>query len=294
MNVKGRIRAAFLNDHGLRSGWKMARNTAVYLAVFYGAIFGLAALFGALFSTWGLTTDNLQRAPLWARQVVIWHTDFSYALAYVLSGLAGVLLTRRRVRGGQGSLWMGVGLGVLIASLLTAIAVGFDCMRMERPLSEPVLSASQLASAAVLILGKLSGEILTKRILFEGAKRRIVGYTLVCVATFLLIGAWTGVAAAVNAVLAAIVGCALYEHGGLAASSGFQCALYLWLGLIFGWPGLTVSVSPVYALYHVSDAWLTGGASGVLNGWGLAIMLTALAVVLLRREIQNVLRRMLK
>lgn len=294
MRMKKRLRAVLLNDSGLRSGWKMARDAAAYLAVFYGAIFGLAALFGALFGAWGLTTDNLYRAPVWAQRVVVWHTDFSYAAAYVLSGLAAVLLTRRHMRGDLGSLWMGVGLGVLIASLLTAIALGFDCMRMERPLSELNLSAAQIASAAVLILGKLSGEILTKRILFDGAKRRIIGYALVCAATFLLMGAWTGAAAAVNAVLAAIVGCALYERGGLAASTGFQCAMYLWFGLIFGWPGMTVSVSPVYALYHVSDAWLTGGANGALNGWGMAVMLTAAAAVLLRREIRNAFRRMRK
>ena len=291
MSGKERVRAVFLKDHGLRSCWTMARNAAVYLAVFYGAIFGLAALFGALFNAWGLTTDNLQRAPLWAQQVVVWHTDFSYALAYALSGLGGVLLTRRHVRSGRGSLWMGVGLGVLIASVLTAIALGFDCMRMERPLSEPYLSAAQIASAAVLILGKLSGEILTKRILFDGTKRRIVGYALVCAATFLLMGAWSGVTVAVNAVLVAIVGCALYERGGLAASTWFQCAMYLWFGLIFGWPGMTVSVGPVYALYHISDAWLTGGVSGALNGWCMAVVLAVSAAVLLRREIRNVLRR---
>ena len=291
---KEKLRAVLMNDDGLRAGWKMARDVAAYLAVFYGVIFGLAALFSALFGAWGLTTDNLRRAPAWAQQVVVWHTDFSYAAAYALSGLVGVLLTRRRVRSRSRGAWSGAGLGLLIAALLTAIALCFDCTRMERPLSEPNLSAVQLVSAAVLILGKLSGEILTKRILFDRSRRRAVGYALVCVATFLLMGAWTGVAVAVNAVLMAIVGCALYERGGLAASTGFQCAMYLWFGMIFGWPGMTVSVSPVYALYHISDAWLTGGASGALNGWGMAVVLTAAAAVLLRGEIRNVLRRMRK
>ena len=294
MMGKEKLRAVLMNDDGLRAGWKMMRDAAAYLAVFYGVIFGLAALFSALFGAWGLTTDNLRRAPVWAQQLVVWHTDFSYAAAYALSGLAGVLLTRRRVRCGLGGAWAGAGLGLLIAALLTAIALGFDCMRMERPLSEPNLSAAQLVSAAVLILGKLSGEILTKRILFDRSRRRAVGYARVCVATFLLMGAWTGVAVAVNAVLMAIVGCMLYERGGLAASTGFQCAMYLWFGMIFGWPGMTVSASPVYALYHISDAWLTGGASGALNGWGMAVVLTAAAAVLLRGEIRNVLRRMRK
>ena len=290
MSVRTRLCAVFMNDGGLRSGWKMARDAALYLGVFYGVLFGLAGGFGALFNAWGLTTDNLYRAPVWAQRVVAWHSDFAYAAAYVLSGIAGFLMTQRCVRSRARSLWIGVGAGALIAALLTAVALCLDCMRLEWPLSEPSLSVAQMASAAVLVVGKLSGEILTKRILFERAGRRTVGYALVCAATFLMMRAWTDAAMALNTVLAAVVGCALYERGGLAASAGFPCAMYLWFGLIFAWPGMSISASPLYALYHVSDAWLTGGNMGAMSGWGCAILLMIGAILLLHREIRALCR----
>ena len=290
MSARTRLRAVFMNDGGLRPGWKMARDAALYLAVFYGVLFGLAGGFGALFNAWGLTTENLYRAPVWAQRIVAWHSDFTYAAAYTLAGIAGLLATRRCARSRSRSLWIGVGAGTLIAALLTAIALCFDCMRLEWPLSEPSLSGAQLASAAVLALGKLSGEILTKRILFERAGHRTVGYALVCAATFLMMRAWTDAAIALNTVLAAVVGCALYERGGLAASTGFQCAMFLWFGLIFAWPGMAVSVSPLYALYHVSDAWLTGGDMGAMSGWGCTIVMMTGAILLLRREICTLCR----
>lgn len=288
------IRTVFVDAEGrLRASWKLLLGIAVYLAAFYGVLYGLAACFGMLFNAWGLTNDNLFRAPLWAQRVVAWHTDFSYAMAYGASAAAGLLLTRRR-RDSEplmGAPWQGLALGAGLAAMMTIAALAFDSMRMERPLDEPLLRVSQLAAAMVLISGKLSAEVLTKRLLFDRVRRRTVAYAAVCVVTILLMRSWTDLAGAAVAVLLGIVGCALYERGGLLASVGFQTGLSLWFGLIFGWPGMMLATEPVYALYSVSDAWLAGGNAGVLHGWGFAVLLAAIAAAQLRGELVGLKRK---
>lgn len=288
------IHAVFVDAEGcLRASWKLMLGIAVYLAAFYGVLYGLAACFGKLFNALGLTNDNLFRAPLWAQRMVAWHTDFSYAMAYGASAAAGLLMTRRRRNSEavKGALWQGLALGAGLAAMITIAALACDSMRMEWPLDEPLLRVSQLTAAMVLILGKLSAEVLTKRLLFDRVRRRAPAYAAVCVVTLLLMRAWTDLAGATVAVLLGIVGCALYERGGILASVSFQIGLSLWFGLIFGWPGMTLTAEPVYALYSVSDDWLTGGNAGVLHGWGIAVLLAVIAAAQLRGELAGLKRK---
>lgn len=285
-----KLRGAFVGrEGGLRLGWRVALCVGAYLAMLYGVLYGLGAGFGALFNAWGLTTDNLYAAPLWTRRVVAWHTNFSYAMAYAASGWLGLRLAKsspvlkRCLRIAQGIAW-----GLAIPVLMTLLALLLDSMRLENPLSEPRVSMDLMGAFLVLTLGKWSGEVLTKWLLFDKIRRclsRPVAYAIVAVATLLLASGWTSVPAAVSSLLLGIVTCALYERGGLAMAAGMQCAWTCWTALIFGWPSMTQAVQPVYALYHVSDAWLTGGTSGMFAGWGSVIGLAGIAAWLLRREI---------
>mgnify|MGYP000992806130 CR=1 FL=1 len=94
--LRSLVRKIFLRaEGGLRPAWRAALGILLALAAYSAVLYGLAALFGALFDAWGLTTANLTRAPRWAQGVVRWHSDFCYALAYG-AGIAVSALWARR------------------------------------------------------------------------------------------------------------------------------------------------------------------------------------------------------
>lgn len=287
-----KMRSVFVNENGsLRIGWRLLLCAAAYFAALYGVIWGAAAVFGALFNGWGLTTSNISYAPAWAQWIVTWHSSLVYALAYLASGAAGLLMAKRLLPVGHRAAVKKCGgalVGTAIAAALTAIALAFDCMRMEWPLSEPRLYPSQIAAVALVVLGKLSSEILTKRILFDGVKRKAGAYALSCAVFVLLNADWTQPISVLNTLLLGLVACGLYECGGLAASAGIQTALTVWLSLFFGFPTMS-AVQPVYALYHVSEAWLTGGGSGPFAGIWMTACLLAIFAVLFRKNTRNIL-----
>lgn len=283
----------FLAEGGFRPFWKRAAALIAYAAAFYGMLYGCAALFAALFNAWGLTHSNLSYAPAWARWIVAGHTDFSYALAYAASGAVGLLLSRRwrKTERRRKRLWLGAAMGIGFGAIMTVLALALDSMRLEQPLSEPRFAFSQLVMVLVILLGKLSAEILTKRILFDSIQKRLWGFACVGILSILLQGNWTNPLAVFNAVLLGVIGCILYERGGLVSSVGLQAGWTIFCSFLFGWPGLTSSVPSVYGLYHVSDAWLTGGNAGPASGFAATLVLVVVAFVFLRADLSSIFHR---
>lgn len=277
---------AFLrnSDGRWRAPWRVAAACAAWLAAFYGALAGLGAAFGALFDAWGLTTANLSYAPKWTQWIVYLHTDICYALAYLLSGLASLALVRKDVPSSGGLRAAALGAGMM--ALIAAISLAMDSVRLEYSIIQPAFAWSQLWTLIVLALGRWSAETLLRRALFaqlRSAGHRWAGYFVSAAATVLLAQAWSGVWALIAALLLGIVCCALYERGGLAASTGFQIGWTVWATLVFGFPGM--GAQAVYPMYHVSDAWLTGGSAGPAAGAWMALVLMGIAARLLRSEI---------
>lgn len=292
-----RFFGVFLNDEGrLKSGWRLAVGFSAYALAFYGVLWLANAVFGALFSAWGLTDTNLTYAPVWAQQIVLWHTDFTYALAYGLSLLAACALTgsnRRKVAPENivASALMGAGVG----AMLTLLAFGFDSMRLEWPLCEASFSLRHVSALVILLLGSLSGEALTKWLAYETMRKRYgrgAGYAAVIALSMLLSGAWSSPLGIVNAALLGIVGCAVYERGGMMASAALTAGWSAWTTWLFAWPdGGAVSV---YRMYTVSEAWLTGGNAGADAGVGAMIGWMIIAAILLRSELKSGIVRLKK
>ena len=46
-------------------------------------------------------------------------------------------------------------------------------------------------------------------------------------------------------------------------------------------------LAPLYALYHVSDAWFTGGNAGMTAGWGYVICATVAAGILFHSDLSR-------
>lgn len=297
----GKLKKLFCGEHGLRLIWRLLIGAAVYAAAMAVVIGGLGWAFGKLFDAWGLTTSNLAYAPGWARFIVAWHTDFVYALAYLASILVGLAAAKRlggRVcRRRQIRPWLPGVVGLGMAAGLTLVALLADSMRMELPLGEPVLHVTQLRALAVLVLGKLSAEVLTKRIAFDticARRKRWPAYVLAAVISLMLTGIWRRPLGVVNALLMGVLGCVLCERGGLVASAAMQIAWSVWCALVFGFPGMTASAEPVYALYHVSDAWLTGGNAGPMCGAWMTVFCSAWLIWLCRSEINNFATKAIK
>jgi len=283
------IQTVFKNENGgLRRGWRILLTVLLWFAALYGVIWGAAAVLGALFDGWGLTTSNLPYAPAWAQRIVAWHSGTVYALAYIASSAAGMWAVNRWIperRHASAKRYSGAMLGAGIAASLTAVALAADCMRMEWPLSEPRFQAAQIGALLLIVLGKVSSEILTKRVLFDGAERRLASYALSCAAFVLLNAGWTGPVAVLNTLLLGVISCSIYERCGLAASAGLHIALTAWMSLVFGFPSLSAAALPVYAIYHVSDAWLTGGTAGPYAGLWMTACFMAVILLIFRKEL---------
>ena len=270
-----------------RKCWRIPSGICAYWLAFYVVLSGSAALFGALFDAWGLTTDNLTYAPVWARRIVQIHADLCYAFAYAATVIVGLLFAVRRRRSGKasGSLVNGVVVGAVIPLILTIIALLLDSVRLEWPLAQPRVTLSLSTAAITLILGKLSAEILTKRLLFDAFDKRWLAYAVSCAAGLLLTAVWRSPAGIVSALMTSLIACRLYERGGLGASVGFQTMLGFVSGVIFAWP--PQAGASAYALYHVSDAWFTGGNAGIACGWGYACAMLAVAVIMFRKDLSE-------
>lgn len=299
-NKLQQIKHIFFNSEStLRMGWTLLFGVGGYYIVMFCLYWGLSAIFGALFEAWNLTTTNLMRAPLWAQFIVAWHSNFADALAYVVPACLLLWLAKCPKTVFQAR-WVGrsVLAGIGIAAGLTAVALLSDSLRMEWPLWEPLLHLGQPIGFVLLLLGRWNSEVLSKQFVFTKVRvhwGRGWAYLGATVLTFVLYAPWSqNVSYMVNAVLLGIVSCALFERGGLWASMGFQASWTIWASEIFAFPNVASTTRPVYALYHVSDAWLTGGNNGPMSGLWMTLWLCLLAGVLFRTPLYMCCKRVLQ
>lgn len=288
-------RAVFGGDGRLRAGWRWMAGVAAYAAAFLAVVGGLGAAFGALFSAWGLTQDNLAYAPRWAQAVVAWHADVIYLAAYLASAAVGWAAARgwtaRAERAGRSAGFAALS-GAALGALVTALSLGLDSMRLERPLGEPALSMAQASALALMAAGCLSREVLGKRLLFDPLCARLgrgAGYAAGAVAFALLSGVGWNPVGFIAALMMGVVGCAMYERGGLRASALLCIGWSVWTSVLFAWPG--AGSSAVYRMYAVSDAWLTGGEAGALCGFAALAAWSILAAIVLREDLRRVLNQ---
>lgn len=289
-----KLKGIFLNERGeLRTGWQIALGLAAGFGTLFGVELLLGFLFGRLFEVWGLTNENLAYAPLYAQRIVFWHTDFTYALAYGLSILVSVLLARRRTQPvANNGRMVGIGAlsGAVCGAVLTAVALVFDSMRLEWPLGEAQFSLKWISGIAVLLLACVSSEVMGKRLIFDPMRQRfgrIAGFAAAGI--FAALSGLT-LPGMLNGMLFGLIGCVLYERGGIYASAALRTGWMVWTHTVFAWPE-SGSVS-LYRLYTVSDAWMTGGNAGADAGLGCTVILIILASILLRQKIALVILTM--
>lgn len=290
--IKGIGKKFFRNGTGeIRCGWKLVFGILVYAAAFFAVRFGLSALLGMLFDAWGLTYENLHMAPSWAQYVVYLHTDAVFVLAYLCAGIAIGRFVRKNEPGNRKQTIVYCVIGLSLWIIIAALALVFDCMRLEYPLSEPDVSLYHLSGLLALAAGCISTELLVRRFIFGTAKKyygRIIAYALTAIAALIIGGIWNSVPAILCTVLMSAAGCAVYERAGLQGSAALN----------IGWSAasklLVVPVSAgvaVYRMYHVSENWLTGGSSGAMYGWAAVFGWGLIAAALLWPELRRLKKR---
>lgn len=279
----------FVDDRGLlRIGWRLALGIGVYAAVLYGVIGILSLIFGKLFEAWGVTNANLVYAPRWAQWIVAAHADAIYLAAYAAALLGGMVLAKRWTAPRKNAAKVtarGALVGMVPGMALTAVVFLLDSMRLESALTEPAMGFAQGSALAVLLLGSLSGEMLTKRLVFDPVQHRFgrwSGYAAAVLTAVMLSVSRVYPVGLITAALMGIAGCAMYERGGLMASAAMAAGWSAWTGWLFAWP--KNGSACVYRMYTVSDVWLTGGNAGAEAGFGAVVLWMIIAAILLRKE----------
>lgn len=299
--LKG-IMSVFATSDGPRAGWILICAVVLYRLVGYGLRLGLNADFAHLFSAWRVSQANIHLAPHWAQLIWSWHgsiiTVTVCAVSVCLSlVMRGWWMKKRRIATGirPGLAWGGLGAGIAVAS--SALFVLFDSMRFEWPITEPDFSVSIVMMLPVTLFTAFSEELFTKGVVFDLAAdrmKRIWAYVISAGAFFLFNGGYAGtLVCSVNVLLMGVVCCMLYARRGLWAAVLFR-GMWSYVAVFILGFGVSGTTQSVYAMYSVSEAWLTGGDGGMIYGVWMTVLLLGIGAWMHRRAIAEFIHKIRK
>lgn len=286
--MAAKIKRIFVREgYGLRIGWLLLLAMIVFRGVSYGVRIGLNTAFASLFSAWNVTSANIHRAPFWAQLVYSWHGSLITVAVGLLAVPVSLLMRRwclkkgERIKAGfrKGLIPAGLGAGIGIVS--AALFLIFDSMRLEWPVTEPDFTAGILLMLPVTLLTALSEELFTKAVVFDTAAARgkkTGACVLASLVFFFFNGGYAGtLVSGVNVLLMGAVCCMLYAQQGLWAAVLFR-GMWSYVSVFILGFGANGATRTVYAIYSVSEAWLTGGHGGMIYGlWMTAVLLGIMA-----------------
>lgn len=250
------------------------------------------AIFGATLGRLHVHAMNLGygdvlQAPLWATMVIHGYDPLmsmveSIGTVIIFLALAHVLHNKGDHEGfelpGLGK-WLVVGLVAALAG--TALCLLTDSMRLAAPLSEPRFSVLTLVAVPECFLATLAGEVFMMDYLYESARahlKRLPSIALLLVVEFVAEGGWhLSPIGMLNVALQVSLCCMLHDRYGLAAPTGLFTAWNFVHSALFA--NLSSHAADgVWSVYHVSEAWLTGGSHGLFNGVYMTFFLLAVQI----------------
>ena len=280
-------------DGFLRAPWLLLAGCAAHLLWAWAVSYGLGAAFSALFDVWGVNAANLHLAPAWARFIM---NHYGSAISLVSS--AGVIavsaLMLRFLPGRKFCLRFSgrdFGFGSAAGAGVVAVSAGLflltDSMRID---AQNTFGADAIVFLPVCLAAVCAEEAFCRAFVLNAVARgerekRAVSLTACVVSALIMMlvtGAFSlGAAGAVNMFLTGFVCACLHVAGHVWASVGFRFAWSCFSAAVFCFPGGNAVSAPVMSLYHVSDAWLTGGNSGFICGVWMTFVILAGAGILL-------------
>lgn len=273
------FKGLFLNREGqMRRGLKLAFAIAAVFLAAWAVPMGATVLFGRLFEVWGVTSENVARAPGWAQLL---YGGFAYVSGFLQGAaiwLAARLMGRAlgaRVEMGKG-LCAGIAAGAVAAFGLLALLRLLDVMRFGHALTRPAFSALTPMLMAFLVAQALGAVMATGMIgeILSGWHKS-AAYAGCALLYALLFGRWTPIGLLSGALFGGLVWLTRENKGGVAPATGFLSVFSLLTVAVFGMPPW--SQGALYETYHVSKPWLTGGEAG---HWG-GLLLPAVFLLLI-------------
>ena len=295
--LRGLKRVALCKEGGARAIWKLLFAYAAYLLWAWLIAYLLSRGFGALFDAWGLSAATAVHAPSWAqwlfanygRIISLVSSAGVVALAHALLRLlAGGKMEKLRPRDlTVGALW-----GLLPVLVGAALFLLVDSMRLyERTLSP---TPDLLWMLAVYFAAALAEERFARGLTMRVATlhaRSVWGYVASAVMLLAITGSYAlpplGI---VNMLITAVLCARLSATGHAGTSVGLRCAWSWAANALAAFPGGNTASRPALQLYEVSEHWLTGGASGLICGAWMTLILFALTLWLFRQPLRARLR----
>ena len=248
--------------------------------VYFGWNWGVETAFTATLGQLHLHAMNLGygdvlQAPLWATMVLHGYDPLmsiveNLGTVIIFLVLAKLLHNKGDHEGfelpGLGK-WLLVGLFAALSG--TVLCLLTDSLRLTAPLSAPVFSLAALIAAPVCFLSTLAGEVFMMDYLYESARahlKRTPSILLLVAVEFVAHGGWhLSWIGMLNLMLQVTLCCMLHDRYGLAAPTGLFTGWNFVLSAVFVTASGQTS-DGVWSVYHVSEAWLTGGSHGLFNG----------------------------
>lgn len=277
---------------GLRALWRAALILAAFYLLPLGIALALGALMNAFFGVWGVTQDNILRAPVWIRLIsghwAEWVTIAQnlalLPLAFSLSRLWGA---RRLAKGGLAL--KGFLLGVASALALAGTLLLIDGLRMGRPMTRPQFTWELLIPLAMYFCAALGTEVLLRGALTQAlAPWPLWARSFLGAAAFALLTApaWNGLALVNLFLLGLLLQFTAEKTGGYLAGALARFGLYTVLYVVLGCAG-SASVA-LYECYPAGHDLLSGAAQGPLGGLlatlAMAVALAWIGVLYIREK----------
>lgn len=284
--VGGALKRMFLDEkNALRLLVRLVLALLAVLAAAWAVPLGLTKLFERLFSIWGVTGENVGRAPGWVQGLYggwLYLNGIAQGAVIALAAWYSGRALGARIRMGKG-LYTGLLAGALTAGILLAAFRLLDVMRFGHALTRPALSALT-PMLALYVLSQALGAALATGLIGEllAGRHRLLAIAGCAVFYALLFGRWTPVSLAGGALFGVLLWLLREKKGGLAPAFGFLAAFSFLTVTVFGMPPWQSGA--LYETYPVSKPWLTGGDAGPWAGFAMTAILAALTLALALRD----------
>ena len=266
----------------IKIGWLLALAACLYLLA-EGVYYGYWSVYGMMMDVWGITENNVMRAPAAVRLLYRWSGVIGQLMRNTVLAASGILLCRltntdlKNAEEKKGRFWGPAALGAAGVTGLWCLLMLTGSVRLGWRITKPVFSVntfallltnlSAAAAEGIFLYGAVYGSM-KKRLPVWAARGVVAG-----IAALMIAPTGVGAAVLVNILLMSVALCLLTDAYGVLPMAGFGFAWNYLCQAVFGFAGASAAL---YETYPVNLYWLNGGNSGVMYGAAVTLILTAI------------------
>lgn len=281
-----KLKGAFVNRRGvIRAGWLLLAAATMYLLADGGVYYLYWYLYRTMMAIWGVTGENVARAPSAVRFLYAWSQVLVQLIqSAAVCGAAGLLQRMDRLAMREekpiASFGRGADLGAALTAGVWLILLLTGSVRLGWSLSRPAFTVNTLALCLTTLAPALSDGVFVYGALRICLKKRlpqpaVAAVTAAWSVVFLCMNGATAPAVLIGGALSALALLGLAERFGTWSAVGFAFARSYLEQAVFGFAGASAAL---YETYPVNAYWLNGGNAGVGSGALSMLALAAMAV----------------